>query len=211
MTTDDDKITNLNQFKEAKHRLASHPGTSPDLLNKLAQKDSPELLERVAENAQTTYETLDQLSTNEGHDVRGAVSENQNTSDEALQALASDENPDVRFRMAANAQIPVAVLETLAEDENPYVVARAQETLGKVKSLAQQADEMFLKENFAEAEDLYRKLIAGLQEMLGCEHHEVSEAMHKLAAVLVSQGKSAEAESTEERASLISAVHKEVS
>ena len=143
--------------------------------------------------------------------MRGAVSENHNASSEVLQTLSTDENPDVRFRMAANAQMPVSMLETLSEDENPYVVARAQETLSKVKSVAQQADEMLLKENFAEAEELYRKLIAGLQELLGREHQEVSEAMHKLAAVLVSQGKGAEAESTEERASLISAAHKEVS
>lgn len=211
MTTDDDKITNLNQFKEAKHRLASHPETSPELLNKLAQKDAPKVQERVAENAQTNSETLEQLSTHEGHDVRGAVSENANTSNEALQALAGDDHPDVRFRMAANAQMPVDVLETLAQDDNPYVVARAQETLQKMKSISQQADELLLAEKFAEAEQLYRKLIAGLKDLLGNEHQEVSQAMHKLAAVLASQGKTEEAESLEERASVLSAVHKEVS
>jgi hypothetical protein len=197
------------KFAAAKKRLASHPDTSPESLDKLAQKDSPELLERVAENAHTTTETLEKLATHEEPDVRGAVTENKNTPDEILHVLAADENPDVRFRLAENPQTPVVVLETLVNDDNPYVVDRAQNTLSKLKSVSEQADDMLLQEQFPQAESLYRKLVTGLEELLGGQHQEMAGALHKLAASLVGQGKSAEAKSIEERANLVSALHED--
>jgi hypothetical protein len=187
----------------AKNQLASHPNTSPAALDILAAQESPELLERVAENPQTAPATLEKLAGHDEAGVRGAVSENKNVSPEMLHTLAEDQNPDVRYRLAENAQTPVDVLETLATDENPYVVDRAQETLAKVKSVAERADEMLLEENFAQAEELYRQLAHRLEELLGPQHHEIAKALHKLAAVLISQENLEEARNIEDRANSI--------
>jgi ATP-dependent exoDNAse (exonuclease V) beta subunit len=203
-------LPDSEDFSPQDKRLASDPATAPGALLKLSEKDSPELLERVAENVQTPPRTLEKLAEHESSEVRSAVTENPNTPHDTMRSLASDENPDVRFRLAENPQTPANVLETLAkEDENPYVVARAQETLNKMKSVAEQADEMLLNEQFGEAEQLYRKLTAGLEELLGPQHNEVGQAMHKLAAALGGQGKEEEAQATERHATLISAAHKE--
>lgn len=198
---------NNAKLAEADKRLASHPDTSPESLDKLAQKDSTELLQRVAENAHTAPETLETLATHEEPDVRGAVSENINTPDEILHVLAADDNPDVRFRLADNPQTPAIVLEKLVNDDNPYIVDRAQKTLTKLKSISEQADDMLLQEQFPQAETLYRRLATGLEELLGAQHKELATALHKLAAALVRQNKLEEATSLEERANLISAVH----
>jgi hypothetical protein len=191
------------QFAQAKIRLASHPETSADVLHQLAEKDRPELSERVAENAQTAPDTLKKLSGDESAEVRGAVTENKNTPSEILQLLAADENPDVRYRIAENPQTPPPILETLAEDDNPYVGARAQETLSLMRSLTQQADELLVEECFAEAEGLYVKLVEGLQQLLGVEHHEVGQALHKLAASQAAQGKNEKALVNESLANMI--------
>jgi|ERR1700722_5672244 hypothetical protein len=191
------------QFAQAKIRLASHPETSPEVLHQLAEKDSPELSERVAENAQTAPDTLKKLSNSESADVRSAVTENKNTPSEILQLLAADENPDVRYRIAENPETPPPILETLAEDDNPYVVARAQETLGLMRSLSQQADELLVEECFLEAEELYMKLVEGLQQMLGAQHPEVGQALHKLAAAQAAQGKNEKALVNETLANMV--------
>ncbi len=207
--TQDNMNPELGQFRKAKHRLASHPDTSPEVLDKLADGDSTELLERVAENEQTTPDTLEKLSTHATQEVRSAVTDNVNTPDSALRSLAADEHPDVRYRLAGNPQTPVDVLETLTDDDNPYVVARAQDTLSAVKSVATRADEAFMSGKFAAAEDLYRKLISGLEELLGKEHLEVAAALHKLAATLISQDNHSEAAIIEQRSELITKAHNE--
>jgi Trk K+ transport system NAD-binding subunit len=191
------------QFAQAKIRLASHPDTSPEVLNQLAEKDQPELSERVAENAQTTPDTLKKLSGSHSADVRVAVTENKNTPSEILQLLAADENPDVRYRIAENPETPPPILESLAADDNPYVVARAQETLSLMRSLTQQADELLVEECFLEAEEVYTKLVEGLQQMLGVQHPEVGHALHKLAAAQAAQGKNEKALVNETLANMI--------
>ncbi len=188
-------------------RLASHPEASPQLLDKLTETDSQVVLERIAENSQTAPETLDKLSSHDEPTVRSAVVDNENTPASTLQSLSEDEHPDVRFRVAENPQVPAQILENLTEDENPYVAARAQETLKKISSVAQQADQNLLDEKFEEAEMLYRKLVVGLQELLGTEHCEVARMMHKLAATLAAQGKTEAATEVEEQVSHIETVH----
>jgi hypothetical protein len=195
-------------FKQAKSRLASNPETSPEVLEKLANKNQPEVVERVAENPQTPPQTLEKLSGHDVPEVRVAVTENKNTPIEAIKSLAKDDNPDVRYRLAENPETPPEVLQDLLDDENPYVVARAKETLKHTQSIVSQADSMLLSENFNEAEKLYREAIAGLETVLGAEHAEVATVLHKLAASLVKQGKGDEASEIERRASIINSAHK---
>ena len=83
-----------------------------------------------------------------------------------------------------------------------------QDTLKTEKSLSERADEMLLQERLDDAEKLYKRLVSSLEGSLGPQHCEVATAMHKLAAVLVGQGKEEEARATEERANLIMAAHK---
>ncbi len=197
------------QAAQAKSRLASDPNTSSEVLRKLAETDQPQVLERVAENPQTAPDTLEELSNHESAEVRSAVTENKNTRPDTLQKLAADENPDVRYRLAENAQTPPPLLDTLVEDDNPFVVARARETQDHLRSLAEQADKMLVDERFAEAEDLYGKLLAGLEKLLGAEHQEVASSLHKLAAAQAAQGKHEAAKESESRANLITSVQKQ--
>jgi len=194
-----------SQCTQANSRLASNPGTASEVLDKLANSSKPDIAERVAENPNTGADTLEKLSNHESSEVRGAVTENTNTSDETLEQHSTDKNPDVRFRLAENANTPVELLESLALDDNPFVLSRAEDTLERLKSIAQRADEMLIQERFAEAEELYEKLILGLEGLLGAGHQEVSAALHKLAAALVGQGKLNEAASIESRVDIISA------
>lgn len=195
------------KFTLAKQRLASNPETRPKVLKKLAKKEDPQVLERVAENPQTSAETLEELSNHESSEVRGAVSENSNTPERTLHSLAGDLDPDVRFRLAENPATPIEILENLAEDENPFVVARAQDTLKSCRGLAGRADDMLLGERFEEAENMYRSLVSGLEELLGKEHPEVSAALHKLAAALSGQGRQEEATVIETRAKAIKSIN----
>ncbi len=194
----------VTQHTMAKHRLASHPEARPEVLEKLGESGGgAELSERVAENANTPATTLDQLAGHDDTDVRLAVADNQGTSTSTLETLATDANPDVRFRVAENPDAPLAVLESLAEDENPYVVARAEETLNSVQSVAERANDMMIKEHFADAESLYKKLVVGLEEYLGVSHPEVGKALHQLAAVLAAQHRIDEAQALQVRANAI--------
>lgn len=194
-------------FNKAKKRLASHPEARPETLRKIADGAHPEILERVAENLQTPVHTLETLSEHESSDVRGAVSENLNTPIATLETLAHDENPDVRFRLAENPSIPTYILETLAEDENPYVSARAQTTLHSVTCLSDQADDLFLQERFDEAEALYRDLVCKLEVLLGSQHLEVANALHKMSAALAGQNKIDESVRLKSRANAITQAH----
>lgn len=81
----------------------------------------------------------------------------------------------------------------------------SEESTENIKSVAQRADELLLAERFAEAEQLYRELIQGLEVLLGPEHADVAEAKHKLAAALGGQGRTAEAIENEENAKIIKA------
>jgi hypothetical protein len=121
------------QFTLAKQRLASNPGTKPEVLDKLATRaDAPPIVERVAENSTTDPSTLQKLAQHEEASVRAAVGDNQNTPNEVIEELACDHSLDVRYTLAENPATPRDVLEKLAEDENPYIANRAQQTLGKV-------------------------------------------------------------------------------
>ena len=193
---------------QAHSQLASNPETLPVVLVRLSEHEHPNMAERVAENPRTPPETLQKLSTHESADVRIAVTENANTPAETLQELASDENPDVRLRLAENPNTPVTVLETLTEDENPFVYAKAKDTLETCKSILERADEMFLHDRFNEAEQLYKKLVEGVGELLGSEHIEMAKALHKLAASLGAQNKIDEAAEVEECARIIKSAHK---
>jgi hypothetical protein len=194
-------------FAQAKKRLASNPGTAPEVLDKLASKQSTELSERIAENAQTDPATLAKLSDHDAVEVRTAVAENQNTSAETIQKLVGDDNPDVRYRLAENPGTSPEILEILAIDENPYVAARAQDTLKTIKGVSQYADEMLLLEDFVEAEKLFRKLVFGLEELLGPNHRYVARALHKLAVTLTKQRRNAEAQVIESRVQQIYATN----
>ena len=91
------KVSSITgRFAQAKHRLASHPESHPQILDRLCDNSSSAVLERVAENSQTAPETLRKLSLHDSAEVRCAVSENSNTPDEILRDLARDESPDVR-------------------------------------------------------------------------------------------------------------------
>jgi len=189
-------------FTQAKQRLASNPESSPEVLEKLSDKGNTDVTTRVAENSQATPTILEKLASHDSHEVRSAVTKNPNTPGEVLHILAQDEHPDVRFELAGNANTPVEILESLKNDENPYVVDRAQKTLKAVRSVLETADELLLKGAFAEAEQAYKTLISGLENLLGPDHAEVASARHKLAAALAGQDKTEEAVSVEERAAL---------
>jgi len=121
-------------FVRAKHRLASHPDTSAEVLDKLSQKrGSVQLLERVAEHSQASPVTLERLSIHETPEIRSAVADNKNADIHTIEFLAADESPDVRYVLAENAHTPTKVLKSLANDENPYVNLRARQTLNKVR------------------------------------------------------------------------------
>jgi hypothetical protein len=189
-------------FAQAKQRLASYPEASPQVLDKLSDKGCTDVAKRVAENNQAAPETLEKLACHDDSEVRSAVTENANASTDLLNTLAQDENPDVRFELAGNANTPVPILESLKQDENPYVVDRAEKTLNSVRSVLETADDCLMKGEFAQAEELYRKLIAGLECLIGQDHLEVAAARHKLAAALAGQDKTDEATSVEARAAL---------
>ncbi|MBS1999269.1 MAG: tetratricopeptide repeat protein [Cyanobacteria bacterium SZAS LIN-2] len=148
---------------------------------------------------------------NDSAEVRIAVAENSSTPAPTLESLACDENPDVRYRLAENPDTPVPILETLAQDENPYVVARAHDTLNAVQSVADRANDLMLQEHYSEAEELYRKLVTGLEELLGSAHPEVGRALHKLAAVVAIQHREDEAQALEVRANAIKITEGEIS
>ncbi len=187
---------------QAKQRLASNPDAKPAVLEKLADRGNTDVTARVAENAQVPVSTLQKLATHNAHEVRSAVSKNPNTPGEVLDALAHDEHPDVRFELAGNANTPLEILESLKNDENPYIVDRAERTLKAVKSVLETADELLLQGSFEEAENHYRILISGLENLLGADHAEVASARHKLAAALAGQDKTDEAATVEQRANL---------
>jgi hypothetical protein len=193
---------------QAERRQASHPNTSASELDKLANSQHPGVAERVAKNANTDASTLARLSNHESFEVRAAVTENTNMSNDTRQLLVSDENAEVRYRMAENANTAVEDLRSLAHDDNPFVLALAQNTLDNLKSVSQRADEMLIQEQFVEAEDFYRKLIQGLEGLLGAEHKEVGLALYKLAAALVGQSKLDEAVTIGIRANIIIAEQK---
>lgn len=123
----------VGAFTLAKHRLASHPEAKAEVLEKLAEKSEPTVVERVAENPQTSIEVLEKLAGHADTGVRGAVTENENTPVETIALLAIDESPDVRYRLAENHNAPLTVLVDLSHDENPYVSNRAEHTLQRIK------------------------------------------------------------------------------
>lgn len=201
----------ITQHALAKNRLASHPEASPEVLEKLSESGSDDLSKRVAENPNTAPATLDKLAGHDSAEVRIAVADNHSTPKETLRALAADANPDVRYRLAENMETSVTMLEALAEDENPYVVARAEDTLDAIKSVSDRANDMMIKEHYADAEILYKKLIVGLEEYLGAAHPEVGKALHQLAAVLAAQHREDEAVTLEVRANAIKTSEGELS
>lgn len=205
----DQKNTGQTDVGKPKSRLASSPDTLPEVLDRLADKGETPVSERVAENPTAPPQTLAKLAEHEAPEVRAAVSENKNTPVETVNSLAADENPDVRYRVAENPDTPPVVLQALLEDENPYVQERAKDTLHATQSVLSRADSLLLAEQFAEAEVLYRELVYGLETLLGKEHAEVAESLHKLAAVMARQGKGEEAAELERRACMIKTVHEE--
>lgn len=208
---ENDKSQADTTFSLAKKRLASHPDTSPEVLDKLADKGgSADLLERVAENPQTSEDTLKKLASNESEQVRSAVTENPNASIEAIAPLIIDEDPNVRFRIAENANTPLELLEQLIDDDNAYVAERAKQTisnLSKEKSVLEQADELLLKGQYELAEKRYCVLLEKLDPLIGGSHLEMASIRHKLAAALEGQGKTAEAVQSEQLAKTIKQAH----
>jgi hypothetical protein len=125
-------LDKTNSFSLAKCRLASNPGTSRDVLNKLAEKPQTEVLERIAENRHTSSETLEKLADKNISEVRSALADNAHTPTQVIETLASDENPDVRYILAENPNTPKEILDKLTVDDNPYVSFRAQRTLRRM-------------------------------------------------------------------------------
>ncbi len=74
----------------------------------------------------------------------------------------------------------------------------------------EEADQLLLEENFAHAEDLYRKVVDGLTELLGSQHPEVAKALHKLAAAQAAQEKFNEAKTNEDQSQLLETVLKPI-
>ena len=74
--------------------------------------------------------------------------------------------------------------------------------------VVEEADQLLVEENFSGAEDLYRKLVDGLTELLGSQHPEVALALHKLAAAQAAQQKFNEAKSNEDRSQLLDTAQK---
>jgi hypothetical protein len=74
----------------------------------------------------------------------------------------------------------------------------------------EEADQLLLEEKFADAEDLYRKVVDGLTELLGNQHPEVAKALHKLAAAQAAQEKFNEAKTNEDQSQLLETVLKPI-
>jgi hypothetical protein len=117
------------RFTMAKWRLASNPGTAPEVLRQLASRGQPDVLERVAENHTTDVITLKQLAQNRWPQVRRAVAGNEKLPVEIISSLGADDSADVRYVVAENYHVPIRILEQLIKDENPFVAARARQTL----------------------------------------------------------------------------------
>ncbi len=112
--------------------LASNPNTPASILDNLANKNSPALLERIAENPRTHTDTLSRLAVHDNPRVRAAVAENSSLPESIMWRLANDIHPDVRLRLAESYSLPFSILQTLAEDSNPYVQMRAQKTINRL-------------------------------------------------------------------------------
>jgi hypothetical protein len=114
---------------EVRMLIASRPGTSPSILNFLANSNDNAVVLRVAENPNTHVATLTRLIRHTSSQVRIAVAEHATTPEVLLHLLAVDADADVRMALAENSNLSKPVLEILANDENPYVAARAARSL----------------------------------------------------------------------------------
>ncbi|MDR3612586.1 MAG: hypothetical protein P4L53_03415 [Candidatus Obscuribacterales bacterium] len=84
--------------------------------------------EKVAEDPTTGWQILELLANHNSPSVRAAVADNINTTQNTLLRLAYDSNADLRYQLAENHNIGREVLEVLLQDENPYVRVRAELT-----------------------------------------------------------------------------------
>lgn len=193
-------------FSDTKKRMASNPDTEPHILEKLADRGSPEIVQRVAENTQTPEPVMEKLASHENVDVRNAIAQNKNAPNSTVEPLSADTDPTVRFSIAENPSTPLEVLARLVDDENAYVAERAKQTLNRlaeVKGLLTQADELFLKGIYDKSEGFYKQLLIELEPLLGSTHIEIAQIKHKLAASLAGQGKADEALKYENESKLI--------
>jgi hypothetical protein len=84
--------------------------------------------EKVAEDPTTGWQILELLANHNSPHVRAAVADNINTTPGTLLKLASDSDADLRYQLAENHNIAREVLAVLLEDENPWVRVRAEMT-----------------------------------------------------------------------------------
>jgi len=84
--------------------------------------------EKVAEDPTTGWQILELLANHNSPHVRAAVADNVNTTQNTLLKLAYDSDADLRYQLAENHNIAREVLAVLLEDENPWVRVRAEMT-----------------------------------------------------------------------------------
>jgi hypothetical protein len=84
--------------------------------------------EKVAEDPTTGWQLLELLANHNSPHVRAAVADNVNTNPGTLLKLAYDSDADLRYQLAENHNIAREVLAVLLEDENPWVRVRAEMT-----------------------------------------------------------------------------------
>lgn len=137
---DIDVLDDVN-FLRVKMLIASNPETPNTVLEYLAKRSGPSVLERIAENPNTPTWVLEELAGSDWPEVRAAVAENTHAPTDLIKGLSADENPDIRYTVAENAGTPIEVLQLLEFDENPYVSHRAHTTLARLTGgFVQQAD-----------------------------------------------------------------------
>jgi hypothetical protein len=128
---DIDVLDDVN-FLRVKMLIASNPETPNAVLEYLAKRSGPCVLERIAENPNTPASVLEDLAGSDWPNVRSAVAENSHSPADLIKDLSGDENPDIRYTVAENAGTPIEVLQLLELDENPYVSHRAHTTLSRL-------------------------------------------------------------------------------
>jgi hypothetical protein len=84
--------------------------------------------EKVAEDSTTGWQILELLANHNSPSVRAAVADNVNANQSTLLKLAYDSDVDLRYQLAENHNISREVLAVLLEDENPWVRVRAEMT-----------------------------------------------------------------------------------
>lgn len=107
--------------------LANDPSVPPELLHKLAQRESDSLRLSVAANHNIFAKTAKMLAQDKKADVRFHVAANKKTPLIVLKKLMNDEEDRVRSGVAKNPKTPLKWLQELSSDKSPHVRANVAE------------------------------------------------------------------------------------